>query len=186
MADVRNVANFFIDLALNSEDDNITNLQLNKLLYFAQGHYLARTGKPLFDEEIEAWKYGPVVPCVYQAYKVCGRSPIGAVDENYTPDVFGKEELSLLMDVACRYSQYSPSALVEITHRPDTPWSAVFNLFEKNIVIKKQDMKEYFSQESQRLETFDDVLQNSKIPVVTKLPADWYDPSEDEIWEEYQ
>lgn len=185
MADVRSVANFFIDLALNSEDDNITNLQLNKLLYFAQGHYLARTGKPLFDEEIEAWKFGPVVPSIYQAYKGCGKMPITVLDEDYDADAFSDEEMNLLMEVACKYGQYSASALVGLTHRPDTPWSRVYSPLAKNIV-KQQDIKDYFSQEDQRLETFDALLERSRIPTVTKLPADWYDPSEDEEWEAYQ
>ena len=48
MATVFDVADFFIDIANMSEDDQMTNLKLNKLLYYAQGVFLARTGKPLF------------------------------------------------------------------------------------------------------------------------------------------
>ena len=54
MANVYDVADFFIDVCNNSTDDQITNLKLNKLLYYAQGCHLARTGKPLFDDKIEA------------------------------------------------------------------------------------------------------------------------------------
>lgn len=43
----------------------LTNLKLQKLLYFAWIKYFEKTGKPLFDDEFEAWKYGPVVPSVY-------------------------------------------------------------------------------------------------------------------------
>ena len=52
--------------------DLMTNLRLQKLLYFAQGWHLARFGRPLFDASIEAWPYGPVVPEVYRAYKEYG------------------------------------------------------------------------------------------------------------------
>ena len=69
MATVFDVADFFIDIANMSEDDQMTNLKLNKLLYYAQGVFLARTGKPLFDDDIEAWDLGPVVSCIYQKYK---------------------------------------------------------------------------------------------------------------------
>ena len=58
MATVFDFANFFIDLANKTDDDYITNLKLNKLLYFAQGVSLARTNNPLFQEAIEAWKFG--------------------------------------------------------------------------------------------------------------------------------
>jgi uncharacterized phage-associated protein len=59
MAKVQDVARFFIDLAQHQNERNsgdlMTNLRLQKLLYFAQGWYLARFGKALFDEPIEAW-----------------------------------------------------------------------------------------------------------------------------------
>ena len=59
MANVQDVAKFFIglanDQAVSNQGDLMTNLRLQKLLYFAQGWYLARYGKPLFQEEIEAW-----------------------------------------------------------------------------------------------------------------------------------
>ncbi len=59
MANVFDVADFFIQMTNHSEDDQITNLKLNKLLYYAQGAFLARTGKPLFENNMEAWTYGP-------------------------------------------------------------------------------------------------------------------------------
>ena len=64
MATVFDIANFFVDLANKTDDDYITNLKLNKLLYFAQGVSLARTDKTLFEESIEAWKLGTVIPII--------------------------------------------------------------------------------------------------------------------------
>lgn len=54
----------------------LTNLKLNKLVYFMQAVTLRRTGEPLFDDAIEAWKYGPVERDVYYAFKDCGSDPI--------------------------------------------------------------------------------------------------------------
>ena len=56
------VARFFINIANTIPTyDLMTNLRVNKLLYFAQGECLRRLGYPLFDDDIEAWTYGPVV-----------------------------------------------------------------------------------------------------------------------------
>ena len=52
------VANAFI--LRHGSDIDITNLVLNKLVYFAQVESLRETGKPLFEDKIEAWSYGPV------------------------------------------------------------------------------------------------------------------------------
>ena len=80
MANVQDVAKFFIGLANeqanNDQGDLMTNLRLQKLLYFAQGWYLSRYGKPLFQDEIEARKYGPVVPKIYETYRKNDRSGI--------------------------------------------------------------------------------------------------------------
>ena len=62
------VANFFVDLANSDPDDCMTNLRVNKLLYFAQAWSVVRRNKPLFEEDMQAWKYGPVVPEVYTAF----------------------------------------------------------------------------------------------------------------------
>lgn len=127
MANVQDVAKFFIglanDQANNEQGDLMTNLRLQKLLYFAQGWHLARYGKPLFEEEIEAWPYGPVVPEVYNAYKRYGRAGIaGALPDT---DVFTEEEFSLLLDVAREYDKFGTSSLIRMTHKIGSPWSLV-------------------------------------------------------------
>lgn len=66
MEKVENVAELIINYFNEQEEPYISNLILNKLLYFAQGHCLAETGRPLFDDDFEAWEYGPVIPSFYQ------------------------------------------------------------------------------------------------------------------------
>ena len=69
------VALYFLFRARELEaGDTISNLKMQKLLYYAQGHFLATYKKPLFDDKIEAWKYGPVVKEVYDKFKIYGRS----------------------------------------------------------------------------------------------------------------
>lgn len=155
MAKVEDVARFFIALAQqqnrNCCGDLMTNLRLQKLLYFAQGWYLQRYGQPLFDAPIEAWKFGPVVPTIYQAYKNNGNNGIEGVA---APDdgAFTQEEFDLLMDVAREYYPYSTGYLVNLSHAPDSPWSKT----KSSAVISQDMMKQYFSKG--QLKSFDDIL----------------------------
>jgi len=121
MANVFDVAEFFIRIANQSEDDQMTNMKLNKLLYYAQGAFLARTGKPLFENQIEAWPLGPVVTDIYHKYKVCGKNPISS-DEDVNHAAFTEEEFETLLDVMREYGKYTGSTLVSLSHLPGTPW----------------------------------------------------------------
>lgn len=147
------VANFFVDMANNDPDDCMTNLRVNKFLYFAQAWSLVRRGKRLFDSPIQAWQYGPVVPEVYQAFKPCGRERISSVSGEYSPDLFDDEELNLLIDVLMEYGRYSSPALVEFTHAKGTPWEKVYNSEQRGIEISDKSLKEYFSAQKP-LQTF--------------------------------
>src|SRR5579864_2329863 len=69
------IAKWFIAWA-EAEGDELSNLKLQKLLYYAQGHHMAAHGRPLFTEPIQAWSHGPVVPEVYHQFKAFGSSSI--------------------------------------------------------------------------------------------------------------
>ena len=73
--DPRAVANLLLDVAAE-EGVAVSNLALQKLLYFAHGHFLIQTGHPLVSGAFEAWNNGPVHPAVYHAFKTSGREPI--------------------------------------------------------------------------------------------------------------
>ncbi len=145
MAKIEDVANFFISMTDCDAGDLITNLKLNKLLYFAQGEYLARTKTPLFDDKIEAWNLGPVVPSVYQKYKVLGKNPIMTVDEDYSENNLSSEEIDILLDVLREYGKYQTSYLVKMTHEDNTPWTKVFDE-RKNNTIPLEFISEYFNE----------------------------------------
>lgn len=179
MANVYDVADFFIDVCNNSTDDQITNLKLNKLLYYAQGCHLARTGKPLFDDKIEAWKLGPVTPTIYHRYSVCGKNPISKTGDDYSGTVFSSEELDTLTDVMREFGKYTGSALVSMTHKAGTPWSSACTANEREIT--QASMKKYF--EENPVPRAGKLFE--QIPAVDKLPSDWYDPEEDSEWEAY-
>ncbi|MCZ5581375.1 DUF4065 domain-containing protein [Escherichia coli] len=69
------IANKFITLG-NQHHNPLTHMQLQKLTYIAHGYYLALTGKPLLNECVSAWKYGPVIPGMYDAFKDYGNKPV--------------------------------------------------------------------------------------------------------------
>lgn len=178
MANVFDVANFFIQAANENEDDQMTNLKLNKLLYFAQGAFLARTGTPLFSSDIQPWDLGPVVPDVYHRYKVCGRMPIQADETDFNCAAFREDELEVLLDVMREYGQYTGAKLVDLTHMPDTPWSKAKEANKD--VISLEDIAAYF-----RLHPVSCLKDRINVPRVIAFPSDWYDPDEDAEWEGY-
>lgn len=99
----------------------LTNLKLQKLLYYQQGYHLAMFGEPLFDERIEAWLYGPVVPVVYDRYKSFKAN--GIPSEDYSLKFATKEEEDLFNEVFDVYNAYSSSRLVAMTHS-EMPWKS--------------------------------------------------------------
>src|SRR5437016_8859052 len=72
----RKIADYLIAFA-HRVGDPISNLKLQKLLYYAQAWYLALHNEPLFPESIEAWVHGPAVPPVYGKFKGWAWQPIG-------------------------------------------------------------------------------------------------------------
>jgi uncharacterized phage-associated protein len=84
MATAIDSARYLIQLGFCAEDpedsDFLCPLRVQKLLYYLQGWSLALRGRPLFEERIEAWKLGPVVPEVYHRFKSFGSQVIEPKD----------------------------------------------------------------------------------------------------------
>lgn len=118
------IANYFLckAQAANEEDQElISNLKLQKLVYYAQGLYMAVCGKPLFSDRIEAWIYGPVVPELYHHYKKNGSKGILA-DKNFNPSIINEETKNILDEIYEVFGQFSASRLMNLTHS-DRCWS---------------------------------------------------------------
>lgn len=137
----QDIANYFLSLPNEEVGDSISNLKLQKLCYYAQGFHLAITGKPLFDDDIEAWQHGPVIPSLYRAYKKFGSSGIPQV-EKLNLDLYPAKTAELLNEIYKVYGQFSAWKLREITH-DEPPWKEAF---EKGATtISHKALKEYFS-----------------------------------------
>ena len=100
----------------------ISNLTLQKLLYFAWIYYYSKTGNSLFHDDICAWQFGPVVPDVYYEYCSYAGMPIS---QNYSTDI-SEDDKALLDNFIEEYACYSASTLVERTHTLGKPWSMIF------------------------------------------------------------
>lgn len=140
MYNVLLVAKYIINHC-NNINVPVSNLKLQKLLYFVQADFLVNTDSPCFPEEIEAWEFGPVIPVVYQRYKIYGSSPIPRTISS----MVGRIELSdriRIMRMVDRCAKYSASRLVELTHRQD-PWINAYSPRRRNI-IPKRSIKEFF------------------------------------------
>jgi len=122
-----------------SGGDCMTNMRLQKLLYYEQGYHLAMFDTPLFDEEIEAWMYGPVVPSVYDHYKNNGSQilPVEADNLELTDD-----ENELFGNVYNAYREFSTLGLMNKTHK-ESPWKSAKST-GRNSVISQNSMKAYF------------------------------------------
>jgi uncharacterized phage-associated protein len=124
---------------LDKDKASISNLKLQKLLYFVQGEAIKQHGICAFEEEIEAWDYGPVVRSVYDRFKVFGAGPI---NRDYdTPTITG--DIKIVIDtVIDKYANASAWRMVQETHKPDTPW---YNAFQNGeAIISKASMIQYF------------------------------------------
>ena len=138
-----NVAKYLINLSSqvfidNKEREGITNLKLQKILYFAQAYYLAKLGQPLFSDKIEAWDYGPVVPSVYRGFKHHGRKPIVLKEDAST---LAEDDKNNLKKVWSTFGAYSAGRLVEVVHA-HAPWKEANASKEK--VISQKAIQDYY------------------------------------------
>jgi uncharacterized phage-associated protein len=136
------IADYFIWIA-NETGSFISNLKLQKLVYYAQAWHIALHNNPLFEEDFEAWVHGPVIPSLYQKYKSFGWQPIS---EDVAP-MLPKDVLQFLDEVAEEYFACDAYELEQMTHAED-PWNwARGDLAPdepSNEVIKKEWMKEFY------------------------------------------
>jgi len=140
------VANYLIKHA-ESKGERMSPMKLQKLVYYANGWYLAIKDEPLIDEQVEAWSYGPVIRSLYREFRGYGNRDIVDVgiqirrcrgadgtwtSEAFAPilnpakqqDFFATKLVEKVWDI---YSPYSAVQLSNKTHEPNTPWRRVYD-----------------------------------------------------------
>lgn len=114
------VAEYFLAKTDEDAGDAISNLKLQKLVYYAQGFCLAMYGRPLLKKKIEAWQHAPACPELYHLYKDTGTLGIPA-PECIDFSKFSAEDSALMDEVYDVYGQFSAWKLRNMTHEED-PW----------------------------------------------------------------
>ena len=125
-----------------TEDVPISNLQLQKILYFIQFNFFRNFNSPAFLDKIEAWQHGPVVPCVYDEFAYMAGNPI-IREFNVDTNIFIHNVDRALVDrivETCRILK--PWDLVELTHKKGSPWEQVYEEGKRN-EITLQIIAEY-------------------------------------------
>jgi len=133
--DVRGVANFVLDLA-QDEEFTLSNLSVNKVVFFLHPHFLVQFGKPLVSAKVEAWNYGPVFRELYREFKsfedqaITGRAYRISADSGnreLCTYEFSDAERSFLEQIARKYIHLSPRQLIAMSHEKNGPWDQVWN-----------------------------------------------------------
>lgn len=143
--DAMTIAKWFAAWAESDEGD-LSNLKLQKLLYYAQGHYFAANGVPLFSDPIQAWSHGPVVPSVYHSFKRFESGDV-VLDKN-DPFDWGDvdpETTEFLIDVWETYGAFGAWRLRNMTHA-EPPWRESFEDDRRHIEIPRDVIFQYFSE----------------------------------------
>ncbi|MFP9115866.1 Panacea domain-containing protein [Flavobacterium sp. RHBU_3] len=150
MESVNAVANEFLKLA-EQTGKQLTNLQLAKLCYIAQGFSLAILNQKAFPDAIEAWKFGPVVPSLYHEFKhfqsepITSKSIVAKSDTEFvTPEVKDENIKKVVAVVWNVYRDVSGGSLVSLTHQGNTPWSLSYEP-NRNKVISDDLIKRYYT-----------------------------------------
>lgn len=136
-------------------DVSISNLSLQKLIFFAQGFHYLKHNTLLFDADIEAWNFGPVIPDIYHQFKKFGKDAIigelacyfdpSEMTEASFPKINERTNLdafAVVNDTFALLAGKDPFDLVEYSHRETCPWKATK---QKNVKIEiKESDKLYF------------------------------------------
>lgn len=145
------VAKEFVRLSLSGEEpDPLTNLRLQKLLYYAQAWSLVVRESELFPDDLQAWRYGPVVPTVYRAFPDGkGANQLAADALAAAPDLHD-EEVDFVRCVWDSYNEFSAIRLARMTH-DETPWRKAWGNRSPegtgNDPISMDDLQEFFGRQ---------------------------------------
>lgn len=141
---VDTIANYVIRYS-NKHNLDVSNLKLQKTLYFIQAQFLVNHDRPCFDAKIEAWSFGPVVPIIYNEYNFFGSTDINVVNKNVN-EIIDTADKTPLDSVIERCSLFSDTRLTQITCR-QVPWTNAFEMGKEN-EIKLTDLQGYFAEDN--------------------------------------
>lgn len=132
----------YLIVAARERGIQVSNLKLQKLLYFLQGLFFSLTNEFLFDDDFVAWNYGPAIPRVYCEYRYNSSEPILAKFPGISfnnMDELVKTVVSIVLSV---FGKYSAQELADAM-RHEKPWQKHHN--GSNATIPKKEIAESFA-----------------------------------------
>lgn len=149
------------DYLIGTSKTDLTPMHVNKLAYISHGFTLAIKNEPLFRERVEAWKYGPVIPSLYQALKMFGGQIIDCLPYcetkltssnfeermNFTRSIIPEQHKTIMDRVMDVYGKYSARGLSTITHEEGTPWHQRFQEGRLGIAIPDSITAAYYKKQ---------------------------------------
>lgn len=136
------VANAFIEIA-REEKMSLTNMQVQKLVFLAQGYALALIGSCLYENNIHAWQWGPVIPSLYKKLRKYGSGVVSETLEAPDSVVKDTSEFEIILGVWENYGKFTGGQLSAMTHKPGSPWDKQWKRKEFD-PIPPEEIKEYY------------------------------------------
>ena len=113
----------------------ITNLQLQKILFFIQKESIRRRGYGIFSNRIEAWQYGPVVPDVFYQFAGFGAMKLVLYEDLFSDvspkDIIDDQSKEIIEGILREYIHVSPWDLVAKSHVSNGAWANSISMGEK-------------------------------------------------------
>lgn len=121
-------------------------MKLVKLVYMAHGWMLGIYGRPLIEDTVEAWQYGPVIPDLYEQVKRFGEQPVVLqhLHQAEDPEGFDHTEQSIMDQVHDIYGKYPAMTLSAMTHARGTPWKKVHGKRRVGAVISNDLIEQHY------------------------------------------
>lgn len=154
--DGRAVANFILDRCA-AEGRPVSNLSLQKIVFFCHAWSLIELDRPLVKHAFEAWQFGPVLQYLYREFKSFDRSPITDRARRLNSETgefeivsyeFDSRTVELLDRIVRFYSQLRSSDLVDISHAPGGPWHKTWHhggSINPGMKIDESDIRAFYS-----------------------------------------
>lgn len=144
MHDSNKIANEFLRLAKDS-GLSLTPMQLLKLVFIAHGWMLGLYGEPLIADDVQAWKYGPVIPRLYRSIRHFRDKPVKGVLGSEDDVDLTDFEHDLISQVYKNYGQYTGIELSTLTHQPGSPWALTYQDDVPDLKISDEVIKHYYA-----------------------------------------
>lgn len=134
-------------------------MHILKIAYLSHGYTWGIVNKPLISDRVEAWKYGPVIPILYEALSQYGNrmvdtlhycgTPLSSVDKvaeriKELSKQLSPKEKDVIDCVVDEYKSWTGGQLIALMHKKGTPWKKYYVKGETDIVIPDDETKEYY------------------------------------------